>query len=182
MERFIKGYLRWLIISIYYWNVYPRVFALIDHLHLSLKRISKGISVGWSPPPTMERFIQGYFNSLITFINYRQVYPKVFPLVDHFDILLKRLSKGISVGWSPPSTIERFIQGYFHRLLISIYYRKVYPRVFQLVHHLDQLSKGLSKEMSDGWSYRSSTGGSLKGICNVWTLSWTTKRVPHKVV
>jgi len=199
MERFIKGYLRWLIISIYYWNVYPRVFALIDHLHLSLKRLSKGISVGWSSPSIIETYIKGYFSWLITSTNDGKVYPRVFQFVDHLHKLSTGLSKGISVGWSLRSTTETFIQGYFRWLITSINYRKIYSRIVPSVAYLHLLSKGLSEGISVDSSPRSTIERFIegnvrwliisikhwrvvKGIYNVLTLSWTTKRVPHKVV
>jgi hypothetical protein len=120
MEKFIKGYFHWLIISINYGKVYQRVFPLVDHLDQLWKRLSEGTSVGWSPASTIERFIKGYFSWLIISINYGKVYQRVFPLIDHLDQLWKRLLNGISVGWSTALTMDRFIEGNVWWLIIPI--------------------------------------------------------------
>ncbi len=91
-------------------------------------------------------------------------------MVDQFDQLFKSLSKGISIGWSAPSTSERFIKRYFRRLISSINYWKVHQGVFQLVDQSDQLLKGSSRGISDGWSVRSTIERFIKGYFS-WLIS-----------
>ena len=123
--------------------------------------LSKGIPQRWSGSSTVDGFVEGYFTTLIRFINYWRVCQRVFHNVHQIHQLLNGLSKGIRQRWSGSSTIDGFIKGYFSRfikrhfrwMINSIGYEQIdydqFTRIFQRFWLLFKIDSMMHKPFHD---------------------------------
>ena len=127
IERFIKPFIRLknskrVFLSLHFLKPFLRVFHIPKPFYFRTHiRLSRGIwksnTVTLSSVKLIKKvhylhqlqkgLITEYITWLITFIYCAKVGPRVYQMVDHFHLLRKGWSQGISDGWSLPSTAQR---------------------------------------------------------------------------